>query len=42
MLATNESLYAWMDEGFTTYAEAQGTAFLGLLKDTAFATGGYL
>ena len=24
VLATNESLYAWMDEGFTTYARREG------------------
>ncbi len=35
MLATNESLYAWMDEGFTTYAE--GRVMKYLTKDTAFA-----
>jgi len=28
VLATNESLYAWMDEGFTSYAEERVTAFL--------------
>jgi hypothetical protein len=28
VLATNESLYGWMDEGFTTYAEDRVTAFL--------------
>jgi hypothetical protein len=28
MLGTNESLYPWMDEGFTTYAEDRITAFL--------------
>ncbi|MEO6540622.1 MAG: M1 family metallopeptidase [Ferruginibacter sp.] len=27
MLGTNESLYAWMDEGFTSYAEDQVTKF---------------
>lgn len=27
MLGTNESLYAWMDEGFTSYADDQVTAF---------------
>ncbi|MFT4018891.1 MAG: M1 family metallopeptidase [Agriterribacter sp.] len=27
MLATNESLYAWMDEGFTSYAEGLVSAF---------------
>jgi hypothetical protein len=28
LLGTNESLYAWMDEGFTQYAEERVTAFL--------------
>jgi hypothetical protein len=28
MLATNENLYAWMDEGFTDYAEARILAWL--------------
>lgn len=27
MLATNESMYAWMDEGFTSYAEGLVSAF---------------
>lgn len=27
MLGTNESMYAWMDEGFTSYAEHRVTAF---------------
>lgn len=35
MLATNESLYPWMDEGFTNYAEARVMAELH--RDTAFA-----
>jgi hypothetical protein len=35
MLGTNESLYAWMDEGFATYAESRVLAFL--TRDTAFA-----
>lgn len=28
MLATNESLYPWMDEGFTSYADSRVMAFL--------------
>ena len=28
MLATNESLYAWMDEGFTSYAESRVDAWM--------------
>lgn len=28
MMGTNENLYAWMDEGFTTYAETRTTAWL--------------
>ena len=35
MMGTNESLYAWMDEGFTTYAELRTSAWLK--KDTGFA-----
>lgn len=35
MMGTNESLYAWMDEGFTTYAESRILSFL--TQDTAFA-----
>ncbi len=35
MMGTNESLYPWMDEGFTQYSEARITAFLK--KDTGFA-----
>jgi hypothetical protein len=40
ILATNESLYGWMDEGFTTYAEDRVTAFLGNYKGFAY-TGTY-
>lgn len=35
LLATNESLYAWMDEGFTSYAESRVAAWLG--NDPGFA-----
>lgn len=38
VLATNESLYAWMDEGFTTYAEDRISAFLQ--NDSSFAHAG--
>jgi len=35
VLGTNESLYAWMDEGFTSYAEERVIAFLNK-NDTSF------
>jgi aminopeptidase N len=35
MMGTNESLYAWMDEGFTTYAELRVSSYLR--HDTGFA-----
>jgi hypothetical protein len=38
VLATNESLYGWMDEGFTSYAEDRISAFL--TADTGFAQAG--
>lgn len=34
MMGTNESLYAWMDEGFTSYAESRISAWL--YHDTSF------
>ena len=37
MLANNESLYAWMDEGFATYAESRVLGYLNFLTDTVFA-----
>jgi len=33
MLATNESLYPWMDEGFTTFAENEALAHLNNSKE---------
>ncbi|MBK6825430.1 MAG: M1 family metallopeptidase [Chitinophagaceae bacterium] len=36
MLGTNESLYGWMDEGFTTYAEDRVQAFLDGNKGFAY------
>ena len=33
MLGTNESLYPWMDEGFTTFAENEALAFLNNSKE---------
>ena len=33
MLATNESLYPWMDEGFTTFAENEAIAYLSNSKE---------
>ncbi len=38
LLGTNESLYGWMDEGFTSYAEDRVSAFLK--NDTGFAYDG--
>lgn len=35
MLGTNESLYAWMDEGFTSYAESLVTAYYNGWTDMA-------
>ena len=32
MLGTNESLYPWMDEGFTSYAEGEVTAYYEKVK----------
>lgn len=34
MMGSNESLYAWMDEGFTSYAESRVSAWL--YKDSSF------
>jgi aminopeptidase N len=38
MMGTNESLYPWMDEGFTSYADDRVLAFLN--NDTGFAQEG--
>jgi aminopeptidase N len=38
LMATNESLYSWMDEGFTTYAESRTSQWLR--KKPAFAQEG--
>ena len=37
ILGTNESLYPWMDEGFTTYAEERVTAWLANSKAWPYA-----
>ena len=39
VLATNESLYAWMDEGFTSYADSRVSAFLEN-EDSGFVQSG--
>lgn len=36
ILATNESLYPWMDEGFATFAESRVLNYLHLLIDSNF------
>jgi hypothetical protein len=36
LLGTNESIYPWMDEGFTQYAEARVDAFLNASKGFAY------
>ena len=41
ILATNESLYAWMDEGFTSYAEDRVKAFLENNQDAFVQSGNY-
>lgn len=41
ILATNESLYAWMDEGFTSYADARVTAFLKNEQNEFAQSGSY-
>jgi hypothetical protein len=40
VLATNESLYAWMDEGFTSYAEERISSFLDGKTGTGFTQEG--
>ncbi|MBI1341435.1 MAG: M1 family peptidase [Terrimonas sp.] len=39
MLGTNESLYPWMDEGFTSYADARVSSFLSGSTGFAHADG---
>ena len=41
LMATNESYYAWMDEGFTSYGSALTTGFLSDTDRTLGAYGGY-
>jgi hypothetical protein len=41
ILATNESLYAWMDEGFTSYADDRVAGFLRNKPDTFLQGGNY-
>ncbi len=41
VLATNESLYAWMDEGFTSYADDRVMAFLNNKENEFAHTGSY-
>ena len=41
VLATNESLYAWMDEGFTSYADSRISAFLKNVQDGFTQSGSY-
>jgi hypothetical protein len=36
LMGTNESLYPWMDEGFTTYAELRTSAWLKNQTDTIY------
>src|SRR5207302_1883340 len=38
MMGTNESLYPWMDEGFTSYAEGEVTAYYDSVKNVTAKT----
>lgn len=41
LMGTNESLYAWMDEGFTSYADSRISAFLENKQNGFIQSGSY-